>query len=193
MESRVERRLAAVLCADVVGYSRLIERDEAGTLRKLRSLRREIVDPLLATHGGRVVQVAGDGALVEFGSVVDAVQCAAAVQQAVAAHQAAAPPESRLVLRIGVNLGDVVAEGTDILGDGVNVASSLDQLCEPGGVLVAAHWLGHSPDHVLHGDDVHALLGVDDRRVPAGGERHADPTHAGFRLDRWVRLDEVAR
>jgi class 3 adenylate cyclase len=111
VEPRVERRLAAILCADVVGYSRLIERDEAGTLRALRSLRREIVDPLLATHGGRVVQVAGDGALVEFGSVVDAVQCAAAVQEAVAAHQAAAPPERRLVLRIGINLGDVVAEG----------------------------------------------------------------------------------
>ena len=137
VESRVERRLAAILCADVVGYSRLIERDEAGTLSALRSLRRELVDPLLASHGGRVVQVVGDGALVEFGSVVDAVQCAAAVQEAVTAHQAAAPPERRFVFRIGINLGDVVAEGTDILGDGVNVASRLEQLCEPGGVLVS--------------------------------------------------------
>ena len=137
MKSRVERRLAAILCADVVGYSRLIERDEAGTLRALRSLRREVVDPLLANHGGRVVQVAGDGALIEFGSVVDAVQCAAAVQQAVAAHQAAAPPECRLVFRIGINLGDVVADGTDTLGDGVNVAARLEQLCEPGGVLIS--------------------------------------------------------
>ena len=137
MASRVERRLAAILCADLVGYSRLIERDEAGTLCALRSLRREVVDRLLSSHGGRIVQVAGDGALVEFGSVVDAVQCAAAVQQAVAAHQAVAPPECRLVFRIGINLGDVVAEGADILGDGVNVAARLEQLCEPGGVLVS--------------------------------------------------------
>ena len=137
MELRVDRRLAAILCADVVGYSRLIERDETRTLHALRSLRSEIVDPLFADHGGRIVQVAGDGVLVEFASVVDAVQCAAAVQQAVQAHQGAAPPESRLVLRIGINLGDVVAEGTDILGDGVNVAARLEQLCEPGGVLVS--------------------------------------------------------
>ena len=137
MASRVERRLAAILCADLVGYSRLIERDEAGTLCALRSLRREVVDRLLSSHGGRIVQVAGDGALVEFGSVVDAVQCAAAVQQAIAAHQVTAHPDSRLVLRIGVNLGDVVAEGADILGDGVNVAARLEQLCEPGGVMVS--------------------------------------------------------
>ena len=137
VESQVERRLAAILCADVVGYSRLIERDEAGTVGALKSLRRDVIDPLLARHHGRLVQTTGDGTLVEFGSVVDAVLCAVALQEAVAERQAATSPERRLVLRIGVNLGDVVADGADILGDGVNVAARLEQLCEPGGVLVS--------------------------------------------------------
>ena len=137
MESRVERRLAAILCADVVGYSRLIGRDEAGTVGALRSLRRDVIDPLLARHRGRLVQTTGDGTLVEFGSVVDAVQCAVALQEAVVEREAATSPELRLVLRIGVNLGEVVADGADILGDGVNVAARLEQLCEPGGVLVS--------------------------------------------------------
>ena len=137
VEPQVERRLAAILCADVVGYSRLVERDEAGTLAALKGLRREVIDPLLARHRGRLVQTTGDGTLVEFGSVVDAVLCAVAVQEAVAERQAAIPADRRLVLRIGINLGDVVADGADILGDGVNVAARLEQLCEPGGVLVS--------------------------------------------------------
>ena len=141
---RTERRLAAILAADVVGYSRLIERDEAGTLAAIRDLRRAVIDPLLAEHQGRIVKLMGDGLIVEFGSVVDAVTCAVAVQERVARHQAARPPERQIVFRIGVNLGDVVIEGDgDLLGDGVNVAARLEQLCEPGGVAVSGTVYDH--------------------------------------------------
>ncbi len=133
----VERRLAAILAADVVGYSRLVEQDEAGTIAGLKRLRREVLEPLLAAHHGRLVQVVGDGVLVEFASVVDAVMCAVELQEAVAARQTDVAPERRFLFRIGVNLGDVVADGEFILGDGVNVAARLEQLCEPGGVLVS--------------------------------------------------------
>ena len=136
--TRTGRRLAAILAADVVGYSRLVEADEPGTLTALGELRRAVIDPLLAEHRGRIVKLMGDGLIAEFGSVVDAVACAVAVQERVAKHQAAQPPERRIVLRIGVNLGDVVIEGDgDLLGDGVNVAARLEQLCEPGGVAVS--------------------------------------------------------
>ena len=132
-----ERRLAAILAADVVGYSRLIENDEASTLAAIRKLRAEVIDPLLAKHHGRIVKLMGDGAIVEFGSVVDAVSCAVALQKDVAAAQAEIPVERRIVFRIGINLGDVVVEGDDLLGDGVNVAARLEQLCDPGGVLLS--------------------------------------------------------
>ncbi len=135
--SRTERRLAAILAADVVGYSRLIEADEASTLAAIRALREEVIDPLLAEHKGRIAKLMGDGAIVEFGSVVDAVACAVAMQIDVAAHQAGASAERCIVFRIGINLGDVVVEGDDLLGDGVNIAARLEQLCEPGGVLVS--------------------------------------------------------
>ena len=134
---RTERRLAAILAADIVGYARLVERDEAGTLTAIKALRETVIDPLLAEHQGRIVKLMGDGALVEFGSVVDAVAGAVAIQTAVAEHQADMAPERRIVFRIGINLGDVVVEGEDLLGDGVNVAARLEQLCEPGGVLVS--------------------------------------------------------
>jgi class 3 adenylate cyclase len=135
--ARVERRLAAIMAADIVGYSRLIESDEAATLAEIKVFRSEVIDPLLAEHKGRVVKLMGDGALVEFGSVVDAVACAVAVQKEVGARQSDVPPERRIVFRIGINLGDVVVEGEDLLGDGVNVAARLEQLCPPGGVLVS--------------------------------------------------------
>lgn len=127
----------AILAADVVGYSHLVEMDEAGTLAALKALRREVIDPLLAEHHGRIVKLMGDGALAEFGSVVDAVACAVAVQKGVADRQDGVPPERRIVFRIGINLGDVVVEGDDLLGDGVNVAARLEQICEPGGVLIS--------------------------------------------------------
>ena len=141
---RVERRLAAILAADIVGYSRLVEQDEAGTLAAIRRLRERIIDPLLAEHQGRIVKLMGDGAIVEFASVVDAVACAVAIQKAVAEDQGNMPRERRLVFRMGVNLGDVVVDGDDLLGDGVNVAARLEQLCEPGGVLIS----GTSFDHL---------------------------------------------
>jgi adenylate cyclase len=139
-----KRRLAAIMAADIVGYSRLIEADEAGTLAAIRDLRHGVIDPLLAEHHGRIVKLMGDGAIAEFGSVVDAVACAAAIQNGVAERQAEVPSDRRIVFRIGVNLGDVVVDGDDLLGDGVNVAARLEQLCEPGGVLVS----GTAYDHL---------------------------------------------
>ena len=124
--ARVERRLAAIMAADVVGYSHLIETDEAKTLAAIRTLRSEVINPLLAEHKGRVVKLMGDGALVEFGSVVEAVACAVAMQKAVGAQQAEIQPEGRIVFRIGINLGDVVVEGDDLLGDGINIAARLE-------------------------------------------------------------------
>jgi adenylate cyclase len=138
MAPLVERRLAAILAADVVGYSRLIEANEAGTLRALRAMRQEVLKPLLSEHHGRVVKLMGDGILVEFGSVVSAIACAAALQARIAAAQGHVAPERRIVLRIGVHLGDVVVEGEDLLGDGVNVAARLEQLSPPGGLLISA-------------------------------------------------------
>jgi TolB-like protein/class 3 adenylate cyclase len=132
-----ERRLAAILAADVVGYSRLVEKDEAGTLSAIRRLRAEVIDPLIAQHKGRIVKLMGDGAIVEFGSVVDAVSCAVAVQKQAAAAQTDVAADRRIVFRIGVNLGDVVVEGDDLMGDGVNVAARIEQLCDPGGVLLS--------------------------------------------------------
>ncbi len=132
-----ERRLTAIMAADVVGYSRLVEADEASTLAALRDLRRSVLGPLLAEHRGRIVKLMGDGLIAEFGSVVAAVACAVAIQARVAEAQGQVPPERRIVLRIGINLGDVVVEGADLLGDGVNVAARLEQACPPGGVLVA--------------------------------------------------------
>jgi class 3 adenylate cyclase/TolB-like protein len=141
--ARVERRLAAILADDVVGYSRLVEIDEAGTLAALKALRREIVDPLMTEHHGRIVKLMGDGAIAEFGSVVDAVACAVAVQKAVTERQDGIPPERLIIFRIGINLGDVVVDGDDLLGDGVNVAARLEQLCEPGGVLISGTTYDH--------------------------------------------------
>jgi class 3 adenylate cyclase len=142
--ARAERRLAAILAADIVGCSRLVERDEAATLAAIRELRRAVIDPLLAEHRGRLVKLMGDGALVEFSSVVDAVACAVAVQKTLAERQAEVAPERRIVFRIGVNLGDVVVEGEDLLGDGVNIAARLEQLYDPGGVLIS----GTAYDHL---------------------------------------------
>ena len=137
LSTPVARRLAAILAADVVGYSRLVELDEAGTIAGLKRLRNRVIEPLIAAHHGRLVQVVGDGLLVEFASVVDAVLCAVEMQDAVAADQAATAADRQVRYRIGVNLGDMVADGEFILGDGVNVAARLEQLCEPGGVLVS--------------------------------------------------------
>jgi adenylate cyclase len=133
----VERRLAAILAADVVGYSRLMGEDEAGTLERLKSLRRELVQPKIAERKGRIVKLMGDGLLAEFPSAVEAVQCAVEIQQDMAGQEADLPDERRIRLRIGVNLGDIIVEGSDIYGDGVNVAARLEALADPGGVYVS--------------------------------------------------------
>ena len=133
----MERRLAAILAADVVGYTRLMGADETGTLRRLTALRREHLEPLIAEHRGRVVKLMGDGLLVEFASVVDATACALAWQERVTAQQAESDEDARLRFRIGINLGDVIIEGEDIHGDGVNLAARLEPLAEPGGICVS--------------------------------------------------------
>jgi adenylate cyclase len=135
---RVVRRLAAILAADVAGYSRLIEADEEGTLTRLKALRVELIDPKIAYHHGRIVKTTGDGLLVEFASIVDAQRCAGEVQAAVAKSNAPLPPDRRIEFRIGINVGDIVVEDGDIFGDGVNVATRLEGLAEPGGICVSA-------------------------------------------------------
>ena len=132
------RRLAAILAADVVGYSRLMGADEEGTLNRLRAIRAEVVDPSLAQYRGRVVKTTGDGLLVEFASVIDALRCATEWQRGMAAFNADVPPTSRIEFRIGINVGDIVVEDGDIFGDGVNVAARLEGLADSGGICVSA-------------------------------------------------------
>ena len=136
-EERVQRRLAAILVADVVGYSRLIEADEEGTRTRIRSLHAEVIDPRIEADGGRIVKTSGDGILVEFGSVVDAVRNALAIQEAMSGRDSNLPEDSRIRFRVGINVGDVIVEGDDIHGEGVNVAARLEGLCEPGEVYVS--------------------------------------------------------
>lgn len=143
-EEHVQRRLAAILAADVVGYSRLMGADEAGTLAALKTRRRDVLAPLVAKHQGRIFKTTGDGVLVEFGSAVNAVQCAVDLQRGMAAANAEQPDDRHIVLRIGVNLGDVMVDGSDLYGDGVNIAARLEALAEPGGILVS----GTAYDHV---------------------------------------------
>jgi adenylate cyclase len=136
-EARVERRLAAILAADVAGYSRLMGIDEEGTLAALKAHRRELIDPKIAEHRGRIVKTTGDGALVEFASAVDAVRCAVDVQRATAARNANTPDERRIEFRIGINVGDVINDNGDIYGDGVNIAARIESLAEPGMVCLS--------------------------------------------------------
>jgi adenylate cyclase len=139
----MERRLAAILVADVVGYSRLMDVDEADTLAVLKARRKDVLDPLVRKHQGRVVKVMGDGVLVEFGSAVNAVQCGAELQAAMAAANAGMPADRKIILRIGVNLGDVMVEGGDLYGDGVNVAARLESLAAPGSVVISQTVFSH--------------------------------------------------
>ncbi len=136
-KERARRRLAAMLAADVVGYSRLMEANEEETLSRLKALRRETIEPLIAEHHGRLVKLTGDGALVEFASAVDAVRCACVIQKSVATHQQAEPPDRRIAFRIGVNLGDVIIDDKDVYGEGVNIAARLEALSDPQGVLIS--------------------------------------------------------
>jgi adenylate cyclase len=134
---RAERRLAAILAADVAGYSRLMGADEEGTLARLKALRRELADPKIKEHRGRIVKTTGDGLLIEFVSVVDAVRCAVEVQREMTDRDADVPSDRRIEFRMGINLGDIIKDGRDIYGDGVNIAARLEALAEPGGICVS--------------------------------------------------------
>ncbi|WP_428651217.1 tetratricopeptide repeat protein [Roseibium sp.] len=189
----MKRRLAAILAADVVGYSRLMRADETGTLTRLKALRTGTIDPIISENNGRIVKLMGDGALVEFASVVDAVTCAAQVQRAVAEMNAAVEDLHRILFRIGVNVGDVMIDGDDIYGDGVNIASRLEGLSEAGGICIS----GTAYEQIRHGTDlvfrdggeqsvknidepVHAWHWADDRTasVPTGAGADTVPTKA---------------
>ena len=146
----MERRLTAILAADVVGYSRLMGENEVGTLAGLKTCRREVVDPAIQEYHGRIIKLMGDGALVEFASVVDAVQCAAAIQRTMAHFDQDVPEAKQIRFRIGVNLGDIIVEGDDIYGDGVNIAARLEALAEPGGICIS----GMAFDQARHKTDV---------------------------------------
>ena len=136
-EERLQRRLAAILSADVVGYSRLMGTDEAGTLSRLNALRRELIDPTIAAHSGRLVMLMGDGALVEFASAVDAVTCAIEIQKQLRERDAVGSKANPIQFRIGINVGDIIIEGEDILGDGVNIAARIEGIAEPGGISIS--------------------------------------------------------
>src|SRR3981189_1731965 len=133
----MQRRLAAILLADVVSYSRLMGADEMGTINALKSHRRELIDSGIAEHHGRIVRTTGDGMLVEFASVVDAVACAVKIQRSMVRRNAGIAADKQIVFRIGINVGDIIIDGDDIFGDGVNIAARLETLCEPGGVCIS--------------------------------------------------------
>ena len=138
MESKtVQRRLAAILAADIAGYSRLMHADEVGTLERLKAHRKALLDPTVAAHRGRIVKTTGDGALVEFASVVDAVGCAVTIQRGMVSRNANVTEDQRIVFRMGINVGDIIIDGEDIFGDGVNIAARLETLSEPGGLCIS--------------------------------------------------------
>jgi adenylate cyclase len=174
-----ERKLAAILAADVVGYSRLMGEDEAGTHARLKALRKNFIEPKVAECRGRMVKLTGDGALVEFASVVDAVQCAVEVQRSIAAHNAGLEPKHRIEFRVGINLGDVIIDGDDIYGDGVNVAARLEGLAPAGGVCIS--------------DVVHQMVrGRLDLAFADLGEQQVKNIAQPVRVWRWVNDDHAA-
>ncbi len=138
-EREVERRLAAIVAADVVPYSRLMEADESGTFAQLKALRKELIDPKIAEYRGRIVKTTGDGLLLEFASVTDAVQSSVDIQEAMAQRNASVPEDRRIQFRFGINLGEIIIEGNDIYGTGVNVASRLESIAEPGGIRISSN------------------------------------------------------
>ena len=175
-----ERRLAAILAADVVGYSRLMGEDEAGTHARLKALRKDFIDPKIAEYRGRTVKLTGDGALVEFASVVDAVQCAVEVQHSIAVHNADLEPKHRIEFRVGINLGDVIIDGDDIYGDGVNVAARLEGLAPAGGVCIS--------------DVVHQMVrGRLDLAFEDLGEQQVKNIGQPVRVWRWIRCSVAKR
>jgi adenylate cyclase len=150
-DGHVERKLVAIFAGDVAGYSRLMGADEEGTLRQLKAHRRELVDPKIAEHHGRIVKVTGDGILIEFASVLDAVRCAVDIQEGMAARTADIAADKRIEFRIGINVGDVIIDGDDIHGDGVNVAARLEGMADPGGICVSRVVRDQISDRLMFG------------------------------------------
>ena len=146
---RVERKLAAILAADVVGYSRLTGTDEEGTIRRVQAVRREIIDPAIAAHRGRIIKTTGDGILIEFASVVNAVRCAVELQRETTSRNDDQPQDKQIAYRVGIHVGDVVIDGDDLLGDTVNVAARLEGIAEAGGICVSEDVYRQVRDRVL--------------------------------------------
>ena len=187
---RFERRLAVILASDIAGYSRLMGQDEAGTLARVRALRRELIDPTVTEHKGRIVKTTGDGILIEFPSVVEAVSCALAVQNAMAERNADIAEKQRIEFRVGINLGDVIVEDGDIHGDGVNVAARLEALAEPGGICVSRVVRDQVRDRLeVVLDDMGEQNLKNIARPRAGVPGRHDPTDAG----RWPPWDRDTR
>lgn len=179
----MERRLSAILAADVAGYSRLMEQDEAATFERLRVHRKELVEPEIATHHGRIFKLMGDGLLAEFGSVVDAVECAAVLQRGMAKRTGDEPAEQRIQVRIGVHLGDVMIEGEDRHGEAVNVAARLQQLAEPGGICVSRTVVDHARHKVTLGFEPRGEVRLKNMAEPVAVYRVAiDGTAMGTRI-----------
>src|SRR5437870_9043672 len=183
----MERRLTAILAADVVGYSRLMGANESGTVTALETLRSDFINPKIGEHQGRIVKLTGDGMLVEFPSVVNAVACAAEVQRGVRDRNKGVPPDRRIEFRIGVNVGDVIVQGEDILGDGVNVAARLESIAPPGGITIS----GPARDHLgnrldLTFEDMGEQAFKKHREAGARLPRHSRSRHcSGQRHARW--------
>ncbi|SLN53782.1 adenylate/guanylate cyclase domain-containing protein [Oceanibacterium hippocampi] len=172
MPPQATRKLAAIVCTDIVAYSRLMEADEDGTLERMKAHRRELWEPEIAGRGGRIVGSAGDGLMIEFASAVSAVECALAIQKAMAAREAGRPAGQRMLLRVGVNIGEVMVDGSDLLGDGVNIAARLQALATPGGICISGK---------VH-DEIRGALAAD---FTHGGEHAVKNIARAVRVWRW--------
>jgi len=170
-EDRVDRRLAAIFAGDIAGYSRLMGVDEEGTLRQLKAHRKELVDPKITEHRGRIVKTTGDGMLVEFVSVVDAVRCAVDIQRGMVESNASVPADKRIEFRIGINVGDIIIDGDDIFGDGVNVAARLEALADPGGIMVSSVVHDQVRDKLSFGFEYMGEQSVKNIALPIGVHR----------------------
>jgi adenylate cyclase len=194
----MERRLAAILAADVVGYARLMEQDEVGTFERLRTHRKELFEPEIERHHGRIFKLMGDGLLAEFASVVDAVECAVRLQRAMSERNNGVAGERRIEVRIGLNLGDVIVEGDDRHGDGVNIAARLQQLAEPGGIVVSGTVYNQVKNKVATAFGSlgnHRVKNITERSrcielppMDRPGDRNLSRSSAGFAGRRWHSL-----
>ena len=185
-EDRVDRRLAAIFAGDIAGYSRLMSGDEEGTLRQLKAHRKELVDPKITEHRGRVVKTTGDGMLVEFVSVVDAVRCAVDIQRGMAERNAEVPAESRIEFRIGINVGDIISDDNDIYGDGVNVAARLESLAEPGGIYVSRNVYDQVRDKLSFGFEDMGEQTVKNMARPIGVHRVLCAENLGPAIEKTI-------